>query len=243
MWMCVTALLACSEYGYQGSIEDVDEPREEGTNNQPPGNGGPHDGDRPGDTGAVETYPDDTDGGPGDGPPGDDTGTPEIDIPPTYLDGDCEEGTMVELSAAELVVMSWDPTTAEATLEVAEQGVYHMYNTHIVESGASQWNESAYFRVVNASVPDGEPLLANCDVDYVVQDADNLGPPLGTRTYVGTFWLDPGTNTFRMSHYCPVYRAGVCPEHHIPDEPEATCDSGNVNSVHFSGYGLCLVPV
>ena len=77
----------------------------------------------------------------------------------------------------------------------------------------------------------------------MVGDVDNYGPPSASRLYIGTFWMDAGPNTLQMDHYCPQYRAGACPGHHITADSGSTCDSGNINSVHFEGYAVCLVPV
>ena len=44
-----------------------------------------------------------------------------------------------------------------------------------------------------------------------------------------------------MHHFCPLVRTGGCPDLHLLDDPEGTCDSSNPNSAHFEGEGLCLV--
>ncbi len=167
--------------------------------------------------------------------------TPELEPPPGYLDGDCLEGMVAEVMDDEIYVLSWDPVSAATGIVATEAGWYHIYNIHIVESGDSQRNESAAFRVRSVSYPDGLPLWGNCGAYWVVADADNDGPPPGTRTYIGTFWLDVGTNDLEMAHYCPLYRDGWCESFH-DEQPDSTCDSGNVNSVHFTGYGLCIIP-
>ncbi len=46
-------------------------------------------------------------------------------------------------------------------------------------------------------------------------------------------WLDVGTNDLEMAHYCPLYRDGWCESFH-DEEPDSTCDSGNVKSVRFT---------
>lgn len=143
----------------------------------------------------------------------------------------------------ELMVWSWDSGPDIGTVEVDFGGTYHVYSDYIAESGSSQTNESAYMRFSNSQNPDGFPLMNNCNDDWVVADLDNNGSvPAGMVAYVGTFYLMPGENTISMHHYCPVYRAGDCPNFHFPADANSTCDSGNPNSVHFTGTAICLLP-
>ena len=173
------------------------------------------------------------------GDPGDPSEPPD-DEPPTLIDDDCPNGVEASFDSDEIYVLSWDPTEATGTLTAPAAHWYHVYSTSIVESGASQHNESAYFRVTNATVPHGQPALSNCRSDWIVQDGDNNGFPSSTLIYIGTFWLDRGDNTLTMYHYCPRYRVGECTSFHDPSDSDTTCDSGDANSVHFSGYGLCV---
>ena len=162
-------------------------------------------------------------------------------LPQETMEG-CEGVANITLDQ-EVSVWSWDSGPDVGTVEVDIAGTYHVYSNYIAESGASQMNESAYIRIGNASNPDGYPLLNNCNDDWVVPDLDNAGSvPANMVAYVGTFILDAGINTISMYHYCPLYRAGECPSFHIPDDSDSTCDSGNVNSVHFTGTAVCLLP-
>jgi hypothetical protein len=168
--------------------------------------------------------------------PPDSDNPPEWDPPETWVDG-CEEGEEATSGPA-IYVLSWDPTYAEGSLTAADKGWYHVYSDQIMESGASQRNESAFFRLPNAGNPGGLPLHGNCGDDWIVQDSDNSGWPSGSKLYIGTFWLEAGANKLEMRHYCPVYRGGSCQGFH--DGSDATCDSSNVNSVHYEGWGTCL---
>jgi hypothetical protein len=171
---------------------------------------------------------------------GEDTREPEPPSP--RLGEECPDGAHAVLSE-EMVVLSWDPTTSSGILTAPASGIYHLYDFSIVESGASQTNESAYLRIPSIIRPGGTPFYSNCNEDWVIVDADNDSAlPLTSRIYVGTFWLDTGDNPVTLHHYCPLYRAGACQNLHIPDDAEATCESGNVNSVHFLGQGICLIP-
>ena len=172
------------------------------------------------------------------------TGTEPDDSPPDdFLDDDCASGILGTWLSGEIASLSWDVGPALGQLDAPVSGNYHIYDLSIAESGPSQWNEYAFIRVPNAANPSGLPNLGNCDGDYVVTDPDNLAPvPAGSTRYLGTFNLDLGINEVELWHYCPVYRDGDCPSLHITDDPNTTCDSGSVNSVHFTGTSVCLVP-
>jgi hypothetical protein len=178
------------------------------------------------------------------GDPGDFDDPPQRDRPPseTIEEDPCDDGLIATVDASELMVGSHGPLMETTTVDAPVSGWFDLYNEHIVESGSGQWNETAYFRVTNGTNPAGEPLLSNCGTDWIVRDLDNYGPIAGTRTYIGTFWLDAGAgNTLEMHHYCERYRNGECPSFHFTDDPGSTCDADNVNSVHFFGEGLCLL--
>ena len=192
--------------------------------------------DRPSD--ADDTGGDDT--GPGDtSPDPDDPGTPPDSLPPEVIEGECEGTNAVSISPTIYVTTS--APTAATTLTASEAGWYHLYDYTIAESGESQRNETAYIQVSNSTNPDGHPALANCGDDWIVEDADNDGGlPTGSRIYLGTFWLDAGDNTLSLMHFCPLYEAGSCSSFHDTDDSSSTCESGNVNSVHLEGEGLCV---
>jgi len=201
-------------------------------------------GDDTGDTGdSGHTHPD---SGQGVDPPGNDGpnfgSPPDGDVPDTYISDDCEGGADVAMSPDTLVVLGWDPITDTGTLTAPSGGFYDLYDTSIAESGASQWNESAYLRVSNTTNPAGLPNWGNCGSDWVVVDADNHGFPGSSLIYLGTFWLDPGVNTLTLLHYCERQRAGECGSLHITDDPGSTCDTSNANSVHVEAQGICAKP-
>lgn len=167
---------------------------------------------------------------------------PDPDPPDEIID-DCTDGNVATLPSGGMVVLSWDPTSDSGTLATAVAGWYHVYDYTIAESGSSQTNETARFRIVNAGNPEGTPRFANCGEDWWVLDADNDGElPSGTRIYIGTFWLEAGQNEITMEHFCPTWRAGECASLHVPDDTSSTCDTNNANSVHFDGEGICIVP-
>jgi len=198
--------------------------------------------DLPDEDAPPEEPPPDEDPPDEDDPPGDppDDDPPPSDPPPEEVD-DCEGDVDAEFIGSEIYVLSWDRNTDSGSIVAAEPGWYHIYDTALSESGASQFNETAYLRITNSFRPDGEPYFANCGDDWVVQDADNFGSlPGGARLYAGTFWLEAGENIVTMYHYCPLYRSGACPSLHFTDDPSGTCDSDNANSVHYGGYGICL---
>jgi hypothetical protein len=168
-----------------------------------------------------------------------DTATPE-QPPPEELD-ECPDGSMATLAGG-VYAYSWDPTEMSGTLDAEASGWYHLYDFALSESGDSQWNESAYLRVHNGGNSNGQPKWANCEADWVQVDSDNYGAPSsGTRSYLGTFWLDAGSNSFTFHHYCPLFRDGLCTDLHNTDDSASTCDAGNWNSVHFEGEGICIV--
>lgn len=161
--------------------------------------------------------------------------------PPNLLEGDCPPGSVAVFDQSEIYVTSWDNPTASGVLITDHSGWYHVYDYSVAESGAEQTNESAWFNIQNAASTYGKPYWSNCDDEWVVQDSDNNGFPSDTRIYVGTFWLEPGENQLTLNHYCPLYRAGSCPEFHIDSDASSTCDSNGANSAHFNGEGICLV--
>ena len=163
---------------------------------------------------------------------------PPTGSPPDKTRSSCE-GVSASFSPGEIYVLSWSNTSASGTLTAPQQGWYHVFNQNVAESGASQRNESAYFRVTNATHPSGEPRWGNCGDDWVLPDKDNNGST-ALFYYIGTFWLDSGDNALTMHHYCPDYRSGSCTWMHDGQDSEATCESDNPNSVHFNGDGLCV---
>lgn len=174
---------------------------------------------------------------------------PHVDRPPDHptpsltLDHACDPDQLATFDSEQIWVGSTTRTSDEGVLYAPEAGWYDLYNTHLAESGASQLNESTFFRVRNDSNPRGWPLLGNCGDAWVVVDSDNLGPAPGVQEFVGTFWFDAGENLLEMTHYCTLYRAGMCPEHHTDTPSNQTCDSNNIHSAHFMGFAICLVPV
>jgi len=214
--------LACSEYN-NFTLNDVREPYDDGAP-------GTHDDTADGWDDGEEDGDDDP-----DDPPDDYEDPPDGDPPDRF--GDCDEG-ISSISDDAIYVLSWSDTEMEGTVTAPLKGWYHLYSDSIAESGASQRNESAFFRVYNSTNSYGTPRWANCGYEWIVQDADNDGFPSGSRIYIGTFWLDEGDNQLVMHHYCPLYRSGNCPTFHI--EGDAQCDSSSVNSVHWYGDGVCL---
>ncbi|MEZ4322028.1 MAG: hypothetical protein R3F61_31440 [Myxococcota bacterium] len=161
-----------------------------------------------------------------------------------YRDDACDGGIFVDFAPGEIYVLSWNDTEAFGEITVPTDGVYEIWNTSIAESGGSQRNESGFVLVPNALNPSGEPLFANCDGVRILDDADNDGPlPAGTTRYVGTFPLEAGVNLVEFHHYCPLYRTGACTQFHDSVDSSKTCDSDNVNSVHFMPEQLCLYPL
>ena len=254
MSLIFIALLAgCSDYLFS-SHNDAYEEREHPTRDEPGDDDDTADSDfpaddpddddsgAPGDSDEPVEDPDDTEDEPDDDPPGGAPNDPPDDEPPAvFINDDCAFGDLAEFSEEQIYVLSWDPVEASGTLVAPHADWYHVYNESIVESGSSQRNESAYFRVPNTGNPSGVPAYSNCGNDYVVADADNYGFPSGSVIYIGTFWLESGSNTLTMYHYCPLQRAGQCGSFHDTADSSATCSSSNANSVHFYGHGLCLV--
>ncbi|MEO0601761.1 MAG: hypothetical protein AAF211_10005 [Myxococcota bacterium] len=119
-------------------------------------------------------------------------------------------------------------------------GWYRLYKAGVAESGSSQRNESAVFRLTNPANPRGLPLAseANCGDQYVVRDYDNglKGHfKLKERVYLGTFYIDEdGPNALDMQHYCAF--VDTCPQFHDESQP---CGS-KAHSVHLQqGWALC----
>ena len=165
--------------------------------------------------------------------------------PDTFTAGDCANGIQANWLSPEIALWARDHETAVAQVEVAEAGVYDIYDLLIAESGDTQWNESAYIRIPTSLKPTGTPLFGNCGSDWIVQDPDNFGgQPPGTAMYLGTFYLDAGINDVELSHFCPLFLdGGQCAQFHFEDDPGSTCDTDNPNSVHLTGSGICLRPV
>ena len=170
----------------------------------------------------------------------DDTSPPDGDPPPETL-SECPDGVAVSFEPEEIAVLAADTAPGVGTVTTDTAGWYHLYDIALSESGDSQWNETLYLRVPNDTVPDGRPLWANCEAEWLVVDADNYGaPPAGTRQYMGTFWLDAGANSLNLYHFCNLYRQGLCTSFHST-EHWTTCDSTSPNSGHMRGDGVCLV--
>jgi len=164
----------------------------------------------------------------------------DVDPPSEHIDN-CPDGATATLAAG-VYVTSWDRTQIPGSIEAETGGWYHLYDYALSESGSSQPNESGYLRSPNGTNPDGQPHWGNCGSDWIQPDQDNSGPPpAGLRAYLGTFWLDEGTNAFTFYHYCPLYRAGQCGEFHNTGFGDGTCFTDNWNSVHFDGHGICIV--
>lgn len=119
-------------------------------------------------------------------------------------------------------------------------GWYRLYKAGLSESGNSQRNESAVFRLTNPTNPSGLPLAseANCGDEYVMRDYDNSHRghfKLKERIYLGTFYFDEeGPNTLEMRHYCAF--VDECPQFHDTSQP---CGS-MAHSIHLKqGWALC----
>lgn len=129
-------------------------------------------------------------------------------------------------------------------------GWYHVFNKSGVDSGAWQRNESFYLRINSSARPDGFPRHANCDADWVTLDQDNGRPfPPSSIFYSGTFFIDSGTNSLKVAHYCPRFRLNECRNLHDSRDPISACDapypgrhSQSDNSVSFFGDAVCLIP-
>jgi hypothetical protein len=175
-----------------------------------------------------------------DTPTGDTATTPTE--PEPWVGRDCPDGQLATWHSGELVVFNVDPP-ATGTLDVPVGGLYSVYDVAVAESGPGQTNESAFFRVPNPLDPVGMPSplgLTNCNGDYIVLDPDNTTPPPANGSqYLGTFWFEDGHNTIEMHHYCELYLQGQCTQFHDPNG--TPCETG-INSVHFTGTAVCLVP-
>ncbi len=163
--------------------------------------------------------------------------TPE----PSPYPAPCAEFGGVALEPDELMALYPRRTEASGTLQVETAGWYEIFNERLAESGPSQRNESAYFRIPNSSGP-GFPQESNCGSDFVLVDDDNDGPVEEPRS-IGTFWLDAGENRIEMHHYCKYYSDGQCLDLHDSEDPDKTCDADNYDSVHFQASTLCIVPL
>ncbi len=220
---------ACSDYGFAN--EKYESRSDETGGVADPSGGDDGGGDDGGSGGADDT---------GDPDEPDDPGDP--DDPDEFIE-DCADGSVATFPSGPIYVLSWDPTSASGTLVASTAGWYHVYDYTIAESESSQTNETAYFRITNATNTGGAPYHVNCGDEWVIKDADNSGAlPSGTRIYIGTFYLEAGQNEVTMYHYCPLQRAGECDDLHITSDSSSTCETGNVNSVHFDGEGICIVP-
>ena len=162
------------------------------------------------------------------------------ELPPERIP-DCTVGEEATIEGTLAVVMGRN-LEDEGIIVAPAAGWYDVYDLYVAESGPSQRNESAYFRIANAQNPEGYPYLPNCGDERIVADDDNDGTPDG-RVLIGTWWLEAGENTVTMHHYCWLWAEGACPEFHDAEDPGSTCDSGNPNSAHLDGLGLCVVPV
>jgi hypothetical protein len=233
---------ACTEYGIHTPVDHPsqgEDTAEDDLSPKPPRGGGGGDDGGPDDPPEDTSPPTDT-APPGEGydPDPDPHDIPDGDMPPRTRE-DCPGDAEASWSDGEIYVLSWDDTSASGVLWSNQAGWFHVYNSYLAESGSSQFNESAWFRIRNSTFPDGEPFHTNCGDDYIVEDHDNSGSSTTSLIYIGTFWLDTGDNDLQMNHYCPLYRSGECSSFHNTGH-DTTCDSSNVNSVHYSGEGLCI---
>jgi len=162
-------------------------------------------------------------------------------LPPEFLEDCTNPATSAAWGDGEIYVTANGLTTRSGTLMVSDPGLFHIYSAYSAESGASQQNESAYYRIENEDAPSGQPAFANCGVEWVVQDVDNTEPwGEDELLYIGTFQLTAGANLLKLNHYCVLYERGECEELHFDEVESSTCPSDNPNSAHFSGQ-LCLI--
>jgi hypothetical protein len=178
-------------------------------------------------------------------PPTEDTGEdPSGDppVPPDEVLSNCASpAASAEWSNGEIWVATNGSTAQSGDLHVTGSGWFHIYSAYSAESGASQQNESAFYRIENEVSVEGAPQFGNCGTDWIVQDGDNDAPwTEGAYIYIGTFELVEGVNTLNLFHYCLLFWEGECSEFHFEEELSSTCDSSNPNSAHFSG-DLCLL--
>jgi hypothetical protein len=162
-------------------------------------------------------------------------------LPPEFLEDCTNPAASAAWGDGEIYVSTTGLTTRSGTLMVSETGLFHIYTAYSAESGASQQNESAYYRIENEDAPSGLPAFANCGEEWVVQDVDNAEPwGEDELLYIGTFQLTAGANLLKLNHYCVLYERGLCEELHFDEVESSTCPSDNPNSAHFSGQ-LCLL--
>jgi hypothetical protein len=175
-------------------------------------------------------------------PPMEDTGESHPSDPPEEVLTNCASSTATATwNDGEIWVATNGSTSQSGDLRVTGSGWFHLYSAYSAESGASQQNESSFYRIENERSVDGAPQFANCGTDWIVQDGDNDAPWVdGDYVYIGTFELVDGVNTLKLFHYCLLFWEGECAEFHFDADLSSTCDSLNPNSAHFSGE-LCLL--
>jgi len=235
--LCLVAAVswACSDYDVHGDDDDI----------------GPSDDDDDtddDDAGDDDVADDDAgDDDVGDDDAGDDDAGDDDESPPETIE-ECPEDVDYTFYDPDgdgyVAVTSWNDTEDSATLYVDFTGVYHVYDTYIAESGATQTNEHGYITITNSLNPTGEPVYPNCDTYYIVEDSDNAGTPPPGSIYVGTFPLVAGEdNELTIYHYCVLYRAGICTQFHNAGGSDTTCDDNGPNSIHMALDALCLIPL
>lgn len=134
------------------------------------------------------------------------------------------------------------PTEATATLVSPVAGLFDLYDISVAESGDSQTNETGFVRIRNNVNPEGIPAMSNCGLEWLQVDPDNEGTPPGL-FYMGSFDLVQGNNEVTLYNYCGLFRQGLCEDFHIGDPNDGGgCNTGNYNSIHLAGEGICLVP-
>ena len=237
MLLAVAGLWACSEYDI---VADDDTAGDDDT--------GPGDDDTAGDDDVADDDAADDDTDPGQDDDDDDDATDDDEEPPEHVE-ECPEDVDYSFVDGDgdgfVAVLSWDSGPDSATLLVDFSGVYHVYDTYIAESGASQINESGYVTITNSLNPTGVPEFTNCDDWYVVPDSDIHGTPPAGAIYIGTFPLAAGEdNILSLHHYCWLYRDGHCPQFHIgAGGADGSCDDNGANSIHMALDAICLVPM
>ncbi len=230
--------LGCNDYGVHGDNDPYGDDDDDTVSGDDDDAGS--DDDDGADDDDDDAYGDDDDAGSDD----DDD---DITEPPETLES-CDDGASFQFDDSDgdgwLVVLSWSPTEDSGTIWVDTSAYYHLYDSYIAESGASQTNESGYLTVTNSGNPTGLPVIPNCDGFYIVTDSDNGGTPSGS-VYLGTFLLQAGEpNDVTLWHYCPLFRSGACTQLHNGDPyaDDGGCESYNANSIHMDMSGICLVP-